>query len=169
MQKNLPSIAIPLRTAFWGPDKSTKVELYAGTPPLSEAPITTCSALVMNDEQEVLIVHPKRGWTLPGGHVEPHETALECIQRELAEEAGVTAKQFTIVGYWKKTQLFASAHNRHYPEISYQVFYRAELAHSSQWTPDEEISERMFVPQDSLKHMLHNYPDIAPLLSAEKL
>lgn len=30
-------------------------------------------------------------WTLPGGRLEPGETALECIKRELFEETGLIA------------------------------------------------------------------------------
>ena len=42
------------------------------------------------DRRAVLLVeHRSLGWSCPGGHLEPGETALEAAVRELAEEAGL--------------------------------------------------------------------------------
>ncbi len=60
------------------------------------------SACVFRDGR-VLIVQrakpPARGiWSLPGGHVEPGETALAAAQRELGEETGIAAHLEHLVG-----------------------------------------------------------------------
>ncbi len=59
-------------------------------------PKAAASAIVFRDET-VLIVErgkpPVRGvWSLPGGHIEPGETAKDAAVREVLEETGVTCE-----------------------------------------------------------------------------
>lgn len=63
-----------------------------------DAPVPVVSALLVNARGEVLLqlrdddpalLYPNC-WTLPGGHVEPGETAGEAIRRELMEEMRLT-------------------------------------------------------------------------------
>ncbi len=51
------------------------------------------AGLVFDDEGRVLLIrHPRRGWTYPGGMVEQGETLLQAAVREIREESGVTAQ-----------------------------------------------------------------------------
>lgn len=51
----------------------------------------TASAVVFNDNGEVLLVHHNklRKWLYPGGHVDPNESLGEAAIRELTEETGI--------------------------------------------------------------------------------
>lgn len=51
--------------------------------------ITASFALIRN-EGKLLVINGKRGWDIPGGHVEDGETATDAVHREVLEEACVT-------------------------------------------------------------------------------
>jgi len=58
-------------------------------------PRAAASAAIFRDGKVLLAQHskpPLKGiWSLPGGHIEPGEKAIEAAHRELNEETGVTA------------------------------------------------------------------------------
>ncbi|HUJ54096.1 MAG TPA: NUDIX hydrolase [Steroidobacteraceae bacterium] len=62
------------------------------------------AAVVLDDEQRVCLLRQYRYvadgwvWELPAGKLEPHEPPLTTAQRELAEEAGVSAQYWRSLG-----------------------------------------------------------------------
>lgn len=59
-------------------------------------PRPAASTAVFRDGQVLIVERAKGGlrgvWSLPGGHIEPGETARAAALRELAEETGVSAE-----------------------------------------------------------------------------
>ncbi|WP_017471401.1 NUDIX hydrolase [Amphibacillus jilinensis] len=59
----------------------------------------TSGAVVVNQQNKILLkLDPKRGWELPGGHVERDETFKEAVLREVKEETGIDIKLIKFCG-----------------------------------------------------------------------
>lgn len=55
-------------------------------------PEPTVGALIVNNEGKILLVKSHKwfdNYTLPGGHIEVGETAIEAVKREVKEEVGL--------------------------------------------------------------------------------
>lgn len=71
---------------------------YAGSKP-------TASALCFDESRRVLLsrrgVEPFKGlWDFPGGFLEEGEHPVDCLRRELREEAGVEVEPLELLGIW---------------------------------------------------------------------
>ncbi|PHV69825.1 NUDIX hydrolase [Sporanaerobium hydrogeniformans] len=61
------------------------------------------AAIIINDKKELLVLkqkHPKTGfewWTLPGGGMEPEESVIDTIVREVEEECSVRCRPLRLL------------------------------------------------------------------------
>jgi ADP-ribose pyrophosphatase YjhB (NUDIX family) len=65
----------------------------------------TASALCVDDDGRVLLsrraIEPFKGlWDFPGGFLDEGEHPLDCVRRELREEAGVEIEPLVLLGIW---------------------------------------------------------------------
>ncbi|TDE60337.1 NUDIX hydrolase [Nonomuraea mesophila] len=100
----------------------------ASVPPLEQ---TTCAfAFVADRTGRTLMTRVDgRGWDIPGGHLEPGETAADAAVRELYEETGLRLSPSALsVFAWERIELLAPAPDGYrYPPLTYMVMFRAAL------------------------------------------
>jgi len=59
--------------------------------------VTNC--VIRRDDELLMLQKPRRGWWVaPGGKVEPGESLMEAVVREVYEETGLTLNQPTLCG-----------------------------------------------------------------------
>lgn len=80
--------------------------------------------LLINPENKILALRTsytkKKGWTVPGGHMERGETPERSIARELYEETGISLKDYQINSktyyVYNDTKIFITKIN-HFPGV----------------------------------------------------
>lgn len=109
-------------------------------------PTPGASACVWKNGEVLVIERAKGLWSLPGGHLEAGETALEAAHRELLEETGITANLTALVGVFEITQ------PAHYAISCYCGLWRAGRVNAAgdalaaKWVEPLELYRLEFVP-----------------------
>lgn len=58
----------------------------------------TSGGVVLNEKGLILVVNQNsNSWSLPKGHIDPGETALEAAKREIYEESGIEEKYLMLI------------------------------------------------------------------------
>lgn len=81
-------------------------------------------------KQLIWVLHPTRGWEVPGGKLEQGETPNEAVSREAMEEAGL---QFSTTKWIGEYQFFADN------KLNYKWVYLAEVLDVKARPIDSEI------------------------------
>jgi 8-oxo-dGTP diphosphatase len=130
----------------------TKVNVYDPSY-YPDAPLTYSVITARFKGQWILVRHHKRTtWEIPGGHIEPGETADEAASRELMEETGA-------IGF--EIECVATYSVKKNGETGYGRLYKAEVTRIGPVPDTSEIAEIRLM--DSLPENL-THPDIQPLL-----
>jgi 8-oxo-dGTP diphosphatase len=120
-------------------------------PPL--ALIATAFVLAFYGDQLLMSNLVRRGWDIPGGHIEKGETPEEAARREVYEETGAQLASLQLLGYQHlhvqapKPEIYSHP----YPD-SYQVFYTAQIVALDGFEPTDETAGRgLFLPDEAWK------------------
>jgi ADP-ribose pyrophosphatase YjhB (NUDIX family) len=99
-------------------------------------------ALLLDDDSRVLCVkqnYPPHEWTLPGGRVEPNESPLAALHREIKEETGCRIAIERHVGTYARIDA-----------DDLVLLFVARILERAPWTPNGEIAELGFFRPSTL-------------------
>jgi ADP-ribose pyrophosphatase YjhB (NUDIX family) len=101
-------------------------------------------ALALDESDRVFLVRHTYapGFYLAGGGVEPGETALEALKREIAEEGGlIVVEPPRLIGFF---------HNPLHSRRDHVALYFVRVRQDAPLAPNWEIAESGFFPLDAL-------------------
>jgi ADP-ribose pyrophosphatase YjhB (NUDIX family) len=104
-------------------------------------------ALLLDDDGSVLCVrqnYPPHEWTLPGGRVEPNESPLAALHREILEETSCRIAIERYVGTYARTDA-----------DDLVLLFVARILERATWAPNGEIADLGFFPTASLPHPMN--------------
>ena len=131
---------------------------YAGSKP-------TASAVCVDDEGRLLLsrrgVDPAKGmWDFPGGFLDEEEHPLDCIRRELNEEAGVEVEPLEFVGVW--IDRYGDDGDAH---VTLNLYWTARIVEGEPEPADDVAEFRWFAPTEIPDDELA-FPHTRELISA---
>jgi mutator protein MutT len=108
----------------------------------------TASAVVADDEGRVLLSRraddPAAGkWDLPGGFLEEGEHPLDCVRRELREEAGIGLRDAKLLGVWIDRYEY-----RRRNVATLNLYYTARVGDGTPEPADDVAELRWFAPDE---------------------
>ena len=123
----------------------------------------TVLCLLQDGNRLLLQNSPKENWkgyTFPGGHVEPGESFVDAVVREMKEETGLTVLNPRVVGI----KQFPIEHGRYIVLLFKATEYSGELVSSDEgameWIDIDKLSE-LNVVEDFFDHLkVINDPDL---------
>ena len=128
-------------------------KMFLALPPsaLQSKQITASVGFVSphNQPDKFLVIRNKRGWDIPGGHVEANESSEEAFTREVMEE---TASEML------EARLIAVLESVKNPATGIAV-YKAS-AHLGEFKPHEEILELAIASLDELRNRYFGDKDL---------
>jgi 8-oxo-dGTP pyrophosphatase MutT (NUDIX family) len=111
----------------------------------------TAFALAFSGERILLTNLVKRGWDIPGGHIDPGETPVQTVVRETMEEAGALVEPVELVGVQELEVFGLLPRDGWSGRHSTQVFYLCRVVELLPFTPNSEAVQRdLFAPAQAM-------------------
>ncbi len=96
----------------------------------------------------------KRGWDIPGGHIEPGESPEQAVIRETMEETQVVVEPLELVGV-QELEVFGSLPRDGWTTpLNTQLFYFCRVVEILPFVATQETTERDFLPPVFIRTVL---------------
>lgn len=132
---------------------------------MPETQLTTMVMLMDSETGKVLVqdrVKNWKGWSFPGGHVEPNESFVDCAVREMREETGLDVRNLRACGvvHWLNTKTFDR----------YVVFLYKACDFSGELIPECDEGRNYWMPLGELMCMPseNSTPEYLPMFLEER-
>jgi ADP-ribose pyrophosphatase YjhB (NUDIX family) len=111
----------------------------------------TAFAFAFIEDMMLLTRLVKRGWDIPGGHIETGESPEQAVIRETIEETQVVVEPLELVGV-QELEVFGSLPRDGWTApLSTQLFYLCRVIEILPFIPTRETTERDFLPPDIIR------------------
>ena len=123
-----------------------------------------CGLLLENEKGELLLQRRSDNgqWCIPGGALEPHETYVEAVQREVFEEVGIRVTKPELFGLYSGEDRVITYPNQDVV-YSLSVIFRAHTYEGTISDEDSEVLEHRFFARDEIPEDLFA-PDARPIM-----
>ncbi|MFC1645132.1 NUDIX hydrolase [Patescibacteria group bacterium] len=105
--------------------------------------ITSVSGIIVDSENNILTIELiRRGWDIPGGHVEVEDETIEhTLKREVFEEAFIEIKDLKISSVIE---------SYHYTEVTYMIIMTGVVDKVHSFQVNNESLQRKFITPSEL-------------------
>lgn len=120
----------------------------------------SAGGVVLNPKKEVLVVNQNgTSWSLPKGHIDPGESALEAACREIEEESGVSKLDLVKeLGTYERFKISLQGGDDP-SELKVITFFLFKTAQTRLRPIDPENPEARWVSQDKVAELLTHPKD----------